>query len=277
MPKACASLSAVWVMTQTGRERHDILPPLTPPREGEGKASPLHARGVPAWDLPTRLFHWTLVLLIVSAWVSFEFAEDMGDETLVWHRANGLAILVLIVWRLLWGVWGSSTARFAGFVRGPAAVLAYVRGLLAGRAARYLGHNPLGALMVLALLATLAAQGGFGLFATDDNDLVGGPLYRLVDEAQNVRAARLHGFVFNFVLLPLVLLHIVVNTLYTLVKREPLIPAMLTGRKPAELYADAPEAAIATHPLLRALLCLIAAAVIVLGGILALGGRLALY
>lgn len=232
--------------------------------------------GVRAWDLPTRLFHWTLVLLIVSAWVSFEFAEDIGDATLVWHRANGLAILTLVVWRILWGVWGSSTARFARFVRSPAAVLAYARSLLAGRGARYLGHNPLGALMVLALLAALATIAGFGLFATDDNDLVGGPLYRLVSERQNVRAARLHDQVFHLVLLPLVALHIAVNVLYTLVKNEPLIRAMITGRKPAANYADTPEAAIVARPLLRALVCLVAAAVIVFGGILGLGGRLAL-
>lgn len=238
--------------------------------------APPDARSVHAWDLPTRLFHWTLLALIVSAWVSYEFAEDLGDETLIWHRANGLAILTLIVWRLLWGVWGSSTARFAGFVRAPAAVLAYARGLFESHGPRYLGHNPLGALMVLALLATISMQAGFGLFATDDNDLVGGPLYRLVDEAQNTRAARLHGFVFNFLLLPLVLLHVAVNTLYALVKKEPLIRAMLTGKKPAEPYADAAEAAIASRPLLRALACLITAAVIVLGGILALGGSLVL-
>lgn len=238
----------------------------------------LHAGArVAAWDLPTRLFHWTLVALIASAWVSFAFAEDIGDETLVWHRANGLAILTLLVWRLLWGVWGSSTARFAGFVRRPTVVLAYARGLVAGPGTRYLGHNPLGALMVLALLAALATIAGFGLFATDDNDLVGGPLYRLVSEQQNVRAARLHDQVFHLVLLPLVVLHIAVNVLYTLLKRDPLIQAMVTGRKPAARYADAPEATIAPRPLLRALLCLIAAAAIVFGGILALGGRLALY
>ena len=233
-------------------------------------------RSVHAWDLPTRAFHWTLVLLVVSAWLSYEFAEDLGDETLVWHRAGGLAVLILIVWRVLWGIWGPPTARFAEFVRTPAVIFAYVRTLLAGRAARYLGHNPLGALMVLALLATVAVQAGFGLFATDDNDLVGGPLYRLVDEAQNVRAARLHGFVFNYVLLPLVLLHIAVNALYTLLKKEPLIQAMVTGRKPDAAYADAAETFSPAHTTARALACLVAASVIVLGGILALGGRLAL-
>lgn len=232
---------------------------------------------VAAWDLPTRLFHWTLVLLIVSAWVSYEFAEDLGDVTLVWHRVNGLAALTLIVWRILWGIWGPPSARFASFVRGPAAVLAYAAGILSGSAARYLGHNPLGALMVVALLITVGVQAGFGLFATDDNDLVGGPLYRLVSEHGNERATAWHAFVFNFVLLPLAAVHVAVNLLYTFVKKEPLIPAMVTGRKPAARYADGKDAIpLGGRPLVRAFVCLIAAGVIVFGGILALGGRLAL-
>ncbi len=231
---------------------------------------------VRAWDLPTRLFHWTLLALIASAWFSYEFAEKIGDETLVWHRANGLAILTLIVWRLLWGFVGSSTARFNQFLRAPGAIAAYAASLLKGRAARYLGHNPLGALMVVALLATVATIASFGLFATDDNDLVGGPLYRLVEESQNARAARLHALFFNFVLLPLTALHVAVNVGYALAKKEPLIRAMITGNKPDEPYADGREAEIVSRPIWRALVCLIAAAVIVLGGILAAGGRLAL-
>lgn len=231
---------------------------------------------VRAWDLPTRLFHWTLLALIASAWFSYEFAEKIGDETLVWHRANGLAILTLIVWRLLWGFVGSSTARFNQFLRAPGMIAAYAASLLKGRAARYLGHNPLGGLMVVALLATVATIASFGLFATDDNDLVGGPLYRLVEESQNARAARLHALVFNFVLLPLIALHVAVNVGYALAKKEPLIRAMITGKKPDEPYADALKAEIVSHPILRAFVCLIAAAVIVLGGILAAGGRLTL-
>lgn len=129
--------------------------------------------GVPAWDLPTRAFHWTLLALIVWAWVSVSFAEALGDTTLVYHRANGLAILTLIVWRILWGFAGSSTSRFTGFVRGPITVASYAGALLRGRAPRYLGHNPMGGLMVLALLATVATIGSLGLFAVDDNDLVG--------------------------------------------------------------------------------------------------------
>jgi len=234
------------------------------------------AASVRAWDVPTRLFHWTLVVLIAGAWLTYEFAEDMGDETLVLHRANGLAILVLVVWRVLWGFAGSSTSRFAGFVRGPGAWLSYARGLAAGPSQRFLGHNPLGALMVIALLLVVGVQAGFGLFAVDDNDLVGGPLYRLVDEAANKRATSLHGFLFDNVLLPLIGIHVLANILYALVKREPLIRAMITGRKPADTYADAGEAQIIQRPLLRAAGCFAAAAVIVLGGILAAGGKLTL-
>lgn len=230
--------------------------------------------GVQAWDLPTRAFHWTLLALIVWAWVSVTFAERLGDPTLVYHRANGLAILILIVWRVIWGFAGSSTSRFTGFVRGPATVASYAGALLRSHAARYLGHNPLGALMVLALLATVAAIGALGLFAVDDNDLVGGPLYRLVGESHNIRLTRLHDQLFHRLLLPLVALHVIVNTLYTLVRKDPLIQAMVTGRKPALAYADAPSAVVA--PLARALLCLVIAAVVVLGGILALGGSLRL-
>jgi cytochrome b len=229
---------------------------------------------VSAWDLPTRLFHWTLALLVLSAWVSYEYAEAIGDVTLVWHRANGLAILILLVWRLIWGFIGSSTARFSAFVGPPRAALRYAMGLLRGADVRFLGHNPLGTWMVLALLAALLAQGAFGLFAVDDNDLTGGPLYRLVDEAANKWATRWHGRIFDFVILPLVALHIAANVLYGLVKGEPLIRAMITGSKPALPYADAPEAEIVAHPLMRALAALVAAGALVLGAILAVGGRL---
>ena len=83
---------------------------------------------------------------------------------------------------------------------------------------RYLGHNPLGALMVVALLLVVGVQAGFGLFAVDDNDLVGGPLYRLVDEAANKRATGLHGLLFDNVLLPLIGIHVLANVFYALVE-----------------------------------------------------------
>ncbi len=231
-------------------------------------------RSVPAWDLPTRLFHWTLVALILSSWVSYEFAEELGDVTLVWHRWSGLAVLVLLIWRLLWGFGGSSTARFSTFVRGPLAAWQYAQGLFGSNPAIYLGHNPLGAAMVLTLLLTIGIIAMLGLFAVDDNDLSGGPLYRLVDEAANNWATRWHGRIFDLVMLPLVALHVAANILYGLVKKEPLIRAMVTGAKPALAYEDAPKAEIVARPLVRALAALICAAVLVLGGILAVGGRL---
>jgi len=235
---------------------------------------PASRAAVRAWDLPTRLFHWTLVGLIVSAWISYEYAEAIGDVDLVWHRWNGLAALTLIVWRTLWGFAGSSTARFSSFLRAPGAALSYARALVGGHLPRYLGHNPLGAHMVLALLAAVAAQGSLGLFAVDDNDLTGGPLHRLVSDATNKWATRWHAWSFEYVILTLAAVHIAANVLYGLVKKEPLIRAMITGEKPAGDYEDAAEAEIVARPLLRALVCLVIAAAIVAGTILALGGRL---
>lgn len=229
---------------------------------------------VRVWDLPTRLFHWLLVLTILSAWVSYEYAEDIGDETLVWHRWNGLAVLVLLVWRFLWGFAGSSTARFASFVRGPTAIFGYLKGLATGRSAHYLGHNPAGAAMVLALMGIVAVIAALGLFTTDDNDLVGGPLYRLVSSSWNSWSGHWHEELFDALLLPLIVLHVAANALYGLIKKDPLIPAMITGEKPAADYVDEKDATMVSRPLVRAFLCLVIAKAIVFGAILAVGGRL---
>jgi len=236
--------------------------------------SPAAMSGVGAWDLPTRLFHWALVVAIASGWVSYRYAEVIGDPTLAWHRWNGLAVLVLIVWRVLWGFAGSSTARFVTFVRGPSAALGYGRDLMSGRARHFLGHNPLGALMVLALLGAAGIEAALGLFAVDDNDLVGGPLYHLVSEEANKELTRWHAWLFYWMILTLVAIHVTANALYEIVQKEPLIRAMITGEKPAVQYEDAAEAQFVPHSLARAALCLALAAAIVLGAILACGGRL---
>lgn len=226
-----------------------------------------------AWDGPTRLFHWLLAALILAAWMSAEFATALGDHRLVWHRWTGLAVLVVLVWRLVWGFAGPDRARFTSFLRGPGAALRYARRLLAGAPERYLGHNPLGALMIVALLAVLTLQASLGLFATDDSDLTGGPLHRLVSEELNDRAAGWHNLIFHFGLLPLIALHIAANVLYGLAKREPLIRAMITGRKPAGDYADAGAAHALSRPWLTAAVILVAAIVIVFGSLIAAGGR----
>lgn len=229
---------------------------------------------VVAWDLPTRLFHWALVILIVSAWVSFRYSETFSDHLLKWHRWNGLAILTLLVWRVLWGVFGSSTSRFTGFVRSPIAALVYARDLAVGVPRRFLGHNPLGGLVVVALLGVVAVQAGLGLFTVEHNDLTAGPLYRLVSEATTKTISRWHHYVFDWVLLPLVALHITANVFYGVVKREPLIPAMITGRKPAGDFEDARTAVVPRFAAARALALLALAAVLVLGTIRVLAGRL---
>lgn len=228
---------------------------------------------VAAWDLPTRVFHWALLALVGSAWISYRFAEGLGDALLKWHRWNGLAILTLLVWRLAWGVFGSSTSRFASFVVSPRAAFGYGAELLRGGSRRYLGHNPLGGWMVMALLGTLAVQGSLGLFTVEHNDIAAGPLYRLVSEAANKTASRWHHYVFDFVLLPLVVLHVLANVGYGIFKREPLIDAMITGRKPHADYADGAQAEIAARPVLRALALLAVSAALVLGTIRMLSGR----
>lgn len=241
-------------------------------RDGNA-AAPARAR-VTAWDLPTRLFHWTLVALIVSAWVSYRYSENFSDHLLKWHRWNGLAILTLLVWRLLWGVAGTSTSRFMSFVTTPAAALAYGRDFIVGRQRRFLGHNPLGGWMVIVMLAALFLQATLGLFTVEHNGLTAGPLYRLVSEAANKTASHWHHLVFDRALLPLIGLHILANLFYATIKREPLIPAMITGRKPALRYEDESEARLVRRPLLRATALLLLAAVIVVGAIRLLAGRL---
>jgi cytochrome b len=232
-----------------------------------------HRSLVRAWDGPTRAFHWLMLALIVSAWVSYEFSESLGDELLVWHRWNGLSVLVLLIWRLLWGFAGSSTSRFASFAPSPAAVWTHARSLWSKHAPRYLGHNPLGSLIILVLIGVLLTQAVLGLFAVDDNDLTGGPLSHLVSEADAKRATRRHGFIFFYVLLPLAGLHIAANLYYQHVKREPLITAMITGTKPAGAYADAPEATIAANVWPRAALCLAVALALVFGPLVLAGGK----
>jgi cytochrome b len=213
------------------------------------------------------------VFCVISAWASFRFADAIGDPMLVWHRWNGYTILVLVIFRLFWGFVGSSTSRFTAFVTWPWDALRYALSSANGTARPYLGHNPLGTWMILALLAALVVQGGLGLFALEHNGLTAGPLKRLISDATAEKITKLHTQGIN-VIISLVIVHISANVLYGLIKKEPLIRAMVTGRKPAEAYADQQEAEIARSVTLRAMICLIAAAGIVFGGVTAFGGRI---
>ena len=229
---------------------------------------------VRAWDWPTRAFHWSLVLAIISAWVSTEFAEKIGDSQLQWHRYNGYFILILVVFRLIWGVVGSSTSRWSAFVTWPWTAAAYGLDLVRGRDRHFLGHNPLGTYMILGLLCLVALQGALGLMTVEHNDVTWGPLYKLLSADNQKRVLYWHVRGFNWFILPLVGLHILANSLYALIKKDPLIRAMITGKKPAAAYEDQREAQLATALGARAVLAFAMAVAIVLGGIVSLGGKL---
>ncbi len=132
-------------------------------------------RPVLVWDLPIRIFHWTLLLAIIGAFVT----NKLGVTYFRYHLWCGYTVLVLVAFRLVWGLIGTRHARFWNFVRGPIATARYTRDLLGGRELRYAGHNPLGALMVIALLGAIFVQAATGLFGNDEIFNVG-PLYGYV-------------------------------------------------------------------------------------------------
>jgi cytochrome b len=196
---------------------------------------------VRVWDLPVRLFHWALVLLVPALWATHEW--EMMDT----HILLGEIMLGLLLWRLLWGMLGSSTARFSAFVRGPGAVLRY----LTGKGGRSFGHNPLGGWSVVAMLLLLLTQVGLGLFAIDEDALDGGPLSHLVSYETARTLAHRHETVF-WILVGLIALHVLAILYYLLVKRDDLVTPMVTGRREA---VDA-EAPLVEAPLWRFLLSL---------------------
>jgi cytochrome b len=186
------------------------------------------------WDLPVRVTHWALALAVAGSFAT----HYAGIEWFAWHRRCGYVVLVLTVFRVLWGIVGTRHARFANFMRGPMAVLQYVR----GRAARPAGHNPLGALSVLALLALLLLQAGSGLFANDEIMSMG-PFYGWIAPELSNRITSLHRNSSD-VLLVLVALHVVAIAWYARVRGERLVRPMVTGRKPA---AELPAGEAITH------------------------------
>ncbi len=180
------------------------------------------------WDLPVRVIHWLLLFAVAGAWLTHELPGDW----FAWHVRCGYSVLVLVATRLLWGLVGTRHARFTSFVRGPRAVWNYARSLLTGHSPAYVGHNPLGALMVMALLGLLLTQACTGLFANDDV-LNTGPLYGYVSDDFSHRMTGLHHLIFNLILVA-VALHVSAAFYYLLVKRENLILPMVTGRKPGD-------------------------------------------
>jgi cytochrome b len=210
---------------------------------------------VRVWDWPTRIVHWAIALLIPWSWWT------ASHDQLSRHRASGYVLLGLLLFRLIWGVVGSDTARFDRFVRGPGAIRRY----LGGDDPAPLGHSPLGALSVVAMLAALAAQIGLGLFAIDEDGLEEGPLAHLVSFDSARWAAGLHHKIF-WVIVALAALHIAAILFYRIVRGRRLVGAMVTGR--TRWAGEAPAMA----PWWRA--AFVAAVAALIAWFLANGGRI---
>ena len=200
------------------------------------------------WDLPVRLFHWTLVASLVIAWST----AHAGLSWMTYHLWTGYAILTLILFRLLWGVFGSRHARFGDFVAKPVAAWRYARRLASGQHAFYLGHNPLGGYMVILLLLLILIQVVTGLFASDEI-MVSGPLAESVSAHISRLLTSIHKVNVN-ILIGAASMHVGAIGYYRWRFGENLVRAMVTGRKivPPEVISPPEEVA----PLPRALILL---------------------
>lgn len=176
------------------------------------------------WDVPTRLFHWLLVLLIALSWVT----QWRGWMQL--HYLSGEAILALLLFRVAWGFVGSDTARFRFFLKSPVAALRHLMHLRRREPDIELGHNAAGGWMALGLLALLFAQAGTGLFSADDDALIEGPLRHLVSKDLSDRLTSLHQLVFDLIEVAIVL-HILAIAVYLVLKGHNLARAMIYGDK----------------------------------------------
>ena len=215
-----------------------------------------HTHLVPVWDLPTRLFHWLLVVLVAAAFAT----AKAGGNAMIYHEWCGSAVLALLLFRLVWGIVGSGPSRFASFLVGPAAVLRYALTLFSRDAGRHLTHNPLGGWSVAAMLLVLFLQAGTGLFANDDIATTG-PLYPWVGKALSDRLTGIHLFNQNAIV-ALVALHIAAVLFHLIYKRENLITPMVSGVKAWQ--AEAPASAFQKPAWLAALAAIVSAGAVYL-------------
>ncbi len=179
---------------------------------------------VRVWDLPTRLFHWALLFCVVGLAVS----GLRGGDAMIWHFRLGYAVLTLLLFRVIWGLIGGRWSRFASFVYAPSTILGYLRGR--GKPEHSVGHNPLGAGSVFAMLFFLLAQVSTGLFA-DDDIANSGPLSKFVSNATVSAVTAYHKNYGKYILIALVVLHVAAILFYLLKKKENLIKPMVVGDK----------------------------------------------
>lgn len=176
------------------------------------------------WDLPTRLFHW----LLAASTIALVVTAKMGGNAMEWHLRLGHVVLALLMFRMLWGFAGGHWSRFTTFIPSPARLLRYLKGQ--GTAADKAGHNPLGALSVIAMLLILAVQVGTGL-VSDDEIAFAGSLVRFVSGDTIGWATTWHKGWGQWLLYAILGLHLVAIVYYSLLQREKLVPAMVHGNK----------------------------------------------
>lgn len=186
-------------------------------------SSPDSPKTVRVWDPLVRVFHWSLVLFFFTAYLS----EDVSDTVHIW---SGYAVGCLITFRLLWGLVGTKHARFTDFVRSPRSVLAYLKAIPAGKAPRYLGHNPAGGAMVIALLVSLTGTIVFGMATLGAHDQAGPLAGTWLASFNDHTLKEIHEFFANSTL-ALVFLHIAGVLFSSLHHRENLVRSMIHGRK----------------------------------------------
>ena len=189
-------------------------------------ATPPNTRPVRVWDLPTRLFHWLLAVAVLSLVVT----GKVGGDAITWHFRLGYLVMGLLLFRIVWGLVGGHWSRFASFVRPPSTVLRYLRGQTRPDEHLDVGHNPLGAGSVLAMLLLMAVQVGTGLVA-DDEIANQGPLNRFVSGATALSATAWHKDFGQIILIVLVVLHVAAMVFYRLKKGKDLVRPMLSGDK----------------------------------------------
>lgn len=178
------------------------------------------------WDLPTRLFHWALVLCVSGLFTTAWF----GSSDLLWHFRFGYATLSLLLFRLVWGLVGGHWSRFGSFLFAPATLKRYLRGEV--QPELYLGHSPTAALSVFAMLGILLLQIATGLFS-DDEVSAQGPLTAWVPNAWVEGLTFYHADIGQYLVLALVGLHVAAVAYYLLFKKQNLVRSMFTGDKSA--------------------------------------------
>jgi cytochrome b len=199
---------------------------------------PITKKKIKVWDGGIRLFHWCLVILFcLSSYSAFQ--DKFGNHADI-HFYAGYCVLILVVWRIFWGIWGSETARFSQFIKSPFAAIRHLRAMISGAPYTEVGHSSLGGFSVLLMLILLLAQAVMGLFASDGM-IFSGPLSAEVSDRLASNLTTWHKLL-GLILLGVVAVHILAVLFYAIFKRVNLVWPMITGRAFVGEDIQAPKA-----------------------------------